>query len=373
MTDSLLKRFLRALWTERSRVIFAGVGALMVWFLLGQKVNTSQVIPVEVRVISADEDWPRGSGLFIRVPAQLALSDVQPRRLELTVKGAAEKIFRLDQSLHGTYPVPVNFLGDQEQVTKQLKVDDVFTFGQVKSLGNLKVEAPVTISLTLTRRTVENLTLSKANLSFIEPDLGQDVRADFEPTMIRVWGPADQARLLRESPDLFQLTSINRDGFQHAELGKLMVPTRLAVFDPQGGRLERMSVESRLIRITLTPKRRFRQLVFEGLEVMHLVPRKAWPAGVDRERPLNLHPDTVKITLEVPEEYFSRGGDSAAVKNGLNVFVDLGEMPFDAEADNLSVHVNGYPEGATVKVEPEVIDVIWNIVEAPESNGESNP
>ena len=371
MTEPIARRLVSALWTERGRLLFSGLGALLLWFLLGQKVDKSEDIPVEVRCISAEQDWPQGSGLFIRLPPKLALSDVQPGSLELKVRGTAEEIARLDHSLRGTYQVPAGFLGEKDQATKTLTVDrTTFHFGQLK-VSNLLLDSEE-IALTLTKRHVENLTLNAANLSFNPPELGQGLQIDFEPTMIQISGPADQTRRVRENAALFQLTSINPEGFDAALRGRLKVSARLGAFDQAGRLLERMAVEDRMITITFTKKRRFRRVVLDDLEVIPMIPESALPEKVLRDRPLSLQPKTVKVTLQVPEAYFSAGSDEAALRKQLNVFVDLGEMPFDTAAENLPVHFEGFPEGATVIVEPALIDVTWNIPETPESKDDSN-
>ncbi|MFH0945105.1 MAG: hypothetical protein V2A76_07895 [Planctomycetota bacterium] len=369
----MIRRLAAGIWKERGRVLTSGVGALLLWFLLGQKVETTEQITVGVRCISAEEDWPSGNGLFIRIPSGLALSDVQPRILDLEVKGTREELGRLDRSLKGTFEVPAGFLRNEERATREYVVKDEFHFGRLLSLPSVTIESLDKITLTLARRYVNNLTLSAANLTFTEPGMGQDVRVDFEPSMVRVSGPGEQARRIIENPELFKLASIDQVAFEAATRGKLRVPARLGLFEGHRGQLERMVAEDQPIKITITVTQRFRTVVFPDVEVVPLIPADAWPAGVNRERPLSLHPDAVLVTLQVPEECFSGGSSESDLLKQLNLFVDLLEMPFDTAAENLRVHFEGLPEGARVKIEPPLIDVIWNIPEpnVPEPKEES--
>lgn len=361
MTEPLIRRFVAGIWKERSRVFFSGLGALLLWFLLGQKVADHDTIAVGVRCISAEEDYPPGSGLFIRIPKGIAVSDVEPRTLDLRVTGTREDLVRLDRSLKGTFEVPAGFLRGSEQVTRELSVRERFHFGRFLSLPSLSLDSEAKIQLSLARRHNINVALSEENLVFTEPGLGQGVEIEFEPTMIQVSGPGEQARLVAENPGLFKLASINRVAFDSATRGKLQVRASRGLFRGAEGELERLAAEDQLIRITITVTESFRTVTFQDLEVISLVPASAWPAGVNRERPLSLNPDAVKVIIDVPEQYFAGGVGEEDLLKHLNLFVDLGEMPFDTAAENLPVHVEGLPLGAKARVEPPKVDVIWNI------------
>src|SRR5690606_10574780 len=109
------------------------------------------------------------------------------------------------------------------------------------------------------------------------------------------------------------------------------------------------------------------ELAFDSVEVTALVPRTAKRDGIRRENPLGLQPETVRVEVTVPKDGFSSRDEARAqVLRDLNLFVDLGDMPFNTLASHLKVRAEGLPEGSTVKITPEEIDVHWNEAETPE-------
>lgn len=378
--NPLMSGFLGSLWNERMRLVASGLGALLLWFLIGQQVETTDTIALEVRCIGASDPMPVGNGLFIRIPREMAFSAVSPTTIELDVTGTREDLARMEGALLGTYLVPSDFLGGQKLETRELSVgtDGPFQFPRLRSLRTVQVSAEQSIHLTLARRHAEHLNLGAANLLFADESMAKDLDIVFEPALVQISGPSDRATLLRSNPGLFRLVEIDAERFELALRGNLVVHTRGAQFVDPEQRLQTLTVDDQLIKIKFT-RNRFRTVVLKDIEVVPHIPRNAWrDENMDRVDPVTLAPDTVEVTLTIPEDAFSAGLDEAQLGKQVRLFVDLIEMPFDSAAGKLPVHVEGLPAGTTIvidgkKIGEMVIDVEWNTPEAPaESNNEGS-
>lgn len=356
------------LWGDRMRFLAAGGIALLLWILLGEKVDDEEKFNLDVRTLSGDAQ-PLGSGLFIRIPESLAFSDVMPGDVDIELRGPAAELSRLEGTLRGFLDVSPDVLGDRQSETREVRVRGDFKFPQLDSLRVSIVNEP-TIALTLSRRSPGTITLGKANLSFEPASLGDGIDVEFKPSLLTASGPHGQIQSLKADASQFRLTTI---GPRELELGladKLFVRARHGTFDNESLNrvdfLEREDIAGEdLVLIKFSKRQELIHLKFEGVEVTPLVPRAAQRDGIRKEKPLGFDPAMVDIEVTIPKDANGQRDElRAQVARDMNVFVDLGDMPFTSLAGHLRVRVEGLPAGAKVKVTPEVIDVHWNEAEA---------
>lgn len=341
----------------------------MLWYLLDKKVEKDQTFSLAVQTVGEGDRWPAGSGLFLRIPNALAFSSVRPSQVDVHVEGTAEHLARLEGTLRGLCDIPLDFLGGEDERSRDLVVDEVFKFPARESLPGLRIESPGTITLTLSRRMEFMLSLDAGNLEFEDAKLAESVDVRFTPSSVRVSGPVRSSLLLQSKPQLFKLARIDAKSFDAALRGSCSARTRHASFIEDGGLLKNLQVENDLVEITFERRQRFREVVLEGVEVMPLIPAEARPDGLDADSPLSIDPPAVTVRLRVPESYFDAEHAESSIRRELDVYVDLGDMPFSVHADKLEPRVHGLPEGASCVVEPALIDVVWNILDVDAAGG----
>ncbi len=366
MTGGWITRLFVGLWTDRLRFLAAGGIALLLWFLLGEKVNHKDSIPLEVRILAEDEAMA-GDGLFIRVPGNLAFTDVDPTSVDLELSGPRAEMSRLEGALNGYFEVPSDFIGEQKADRRVLRVKGDFRFPQLESSRVDIVNQPE-IVIGLARREVGSITLRADNLEFQPPTLGEGIEVSFDPSILQLSGPQAQIQKLKVSPELFRLATIGRHELEIGLRGGLTVRPRQGKFLSETlHRLDFALPGADLVRITLRRASEPYVLTFDSVEVTPLVPKGAWREGIRKEDPLGLEPETVRAEVRVPKTAFpTREEARAHVERELNLFVDLGDMPFTTLAQWLKVRAEGLPEGATISVSPDVIDVHWNEAETTE-------
>lgn len=364
-------RLARTVRDDAGRFFGAGFIALVLWFLLGEKVRQEEQLVLEVRVLQRGET-AQGSGLFVRLPPGLALADVSPRRVELRIAGPAEDLARLEGTVRGYFDVPSDFTGGSERVTREVGVAEDFQFPRLKSLAIDILESP-RLLLTVARRATGSLVLSRENLRFTSPDIAKEVEVEFEPSAIRITGPMDLVRLVRDRPSMFMLAEIDGVAAARAMASGFVVPAGQGTFLGEDGPIDALEVvdPDLRVRIRFIKRPKTFEVVLEDVEVAPLVPPSARRTDVREEDPITLSHDRVTVRVIVPADKFADEKEAKQrLRRDLNLFVDLGEMPFGTNAMKLRVHYEGLPEGSKIEIDPPEIDVIWNPKE-PQSGAES--
>ncbi len=352
------------------------LGAVMLWYLLDKKVVKEQVFTLDVDHVAEGDVWPQVPGLYLRIPNGLAYQSVKPDRVDVLVEGTAEHLARLEDTLRGQFDVPEDFLGGEPFCTKDLVVDQAFSFPAREAMPGLRIVSPGTITLTLSRRMEFMLSLDASNLEFEDAKMAESVDVRFSPSSVRVYGPVRGIDLLQSRPDLFKLAQIDARNFENALRSGLSARARHRRFLEDNDALKNLEVVNDTITITFERREKFIERVLENVEVMHLIPAEARPEGLDPDSPLSIDPPAVTLRLKVPESYFAADRTEASLRRDLDVYVDLGDMPSSVHAARLEPRVHGLPAGASCVVEPALIDVVWNIPDvdteggAPESDSQ---
>lgn len=282
------------------------------------------------------------------------------------MKGPRADLSRLDPTFRGFLDIAPDELGERQAATREIRVKD-FKFPQLDSL-RIDIVNEETLSLGIARRSTGSLTLGVTNLTFDPPTLADGIDAEYRPSILQVSGPHDQIVTLKSDPSLFQLATVGRRELELGLAGKLFLRVQQGMFTNDS--LHRLGFPERddnLIQVTLTKREETLQLTLDDVEVTPLVPRAAQREGIRQEKPLSFDPATVSVEVTVPKAAFgSRDEARMQLLRDLNVFVDLGDMPFTTLAGRLPVRVEGLPPGSTAKVVPERIDVHWNEAAPPE-------
>lgn len=373
--EKFVKKISSRLWEDRKRVASAGLAAVVLWLLLGEKVQDELSKELEIQVIESGA-IPLGEGLFIQVPDNLALSAVTPQTAVLEMEGPRDEIARLEGLMRGFYEVSRDFTGGRQRRSVQVDVAERFDFPQLRSLGVTIKNDPV-IELALAQRAYHNVSLTKQNLVFDDASIAEGLAVNFSPSLVRVSGPIDRVQLLVQDPGLFALTRIDADAYRDALDGALTVRTRNGSFGDGEGNLQRLTVTdpNELIRISFQKAREYWTVTLEDVEVLHLVPARANREDVRDENPLTFVPDAVSVAVTVPRDlYPSEEAAREELRKALNLFVDLGDMLFGSDAAKLIVRNEGLPPDCDVVITPPEIDVNWNpresVAEELESDGE---
>ncbi len=365
------RRFFVALARDRGRVVWAGIGAMVLWYLLGQEVLDSDDFSLPIHAVGPLDREPEGDALILRVPKDLAFVGAEPASVYLTVKGTHEDVAQLEGHLRGSFDVPADFCGVDSQRTKQIDVTRSFLFPRLKSISGLDFAVPAEVALTFARRAERAVTLSKDNLEFDPASMRAEVDVEFEPAFVSVSGPADEVTRLEHEPGRLKLATVSKDFVTAATAAKRALRADIAWLI--GGDAKTDIVRSGLVvnggramQVSFRRRRADKVVELENVEISALIPPAAWREGANRADPVRLKEKSAKVTLSLPESLFTTefGGDDAQLRRQLSLFVNLRDLVSPKVTDRLKVRVEGLPEGATiVSISPDAVDVEWNIAE----------
>lgn len=354
-----LRRFLVGIYRDRARVFLALIAAVMLWYIIGEKVETEGEFTMAI-VAVPKIDASAVDMLFLKVPDSLVLERTDPSFVKVAFRGTKEDLDRFDKR-NGVWEIPPDFCGGADRTRKQVNVGDVFQFSGIRSLRSLRILGQPSFEISLARRAETDVTLSLANLE-VDPGLipeDADLECRFLPSTIRVSGAIDVIRALDENAARLKV-HVDTGRFQLALRDVLTVHGNEFALDASTDNSQRVVVEDvGDIRIQLVRKQQFRTVKLESVPVNWLIPKAAWREGADLKNPLKLSAETVSLEIQLPIEEAQSATLEADLRARLNVFVNLLEMPFTVEADKLPVHVEGLAKGALVTPIPARIDVEW--------------
>lgn len=365
-----------SLWSDRGRVLAAALIGAMIWYLLGQKVEDTFTFYLPVRAVSGSEEMPQGQFVVIRVPTELAFCEVHPEQVPLVLRGTRQDLAEAREgNLRGVYVVPPDFCGNEKRKTRDIFGARDLQFAKLKTLPSVRIDQIANIELTIGERRWSNVKLEMQNLEF-EPGINREgVEVEFEPTLMVVSGPYDEVGLFEQDRSRLKLPQIDRATFDAAFALEQSIPASRAYFSAAGPGMPPLrgltvTEPDRMIQIRFRRQRLFVERQFDNVEISQLIPKSARREDVDPARPVDLEFDSVSVKVRVPEDYFAKGRTEAELRRELNVFVDLGEMPFERDAQRLKIRHEGLPEGATATVEPADVDAKWRRLA--EHNGTGN-
>jgi len=365
-TGKGLPQFFDGLWKDRTRFLAAGGIAILLWFLLGEKVTNRLPIPLDVTVLAAGEA-PVGSGLFIRLPESLAFSAVDPASVTVSLEGPRADLAAVRPLLQGFYDVPLDFLAGKQSESNPVNIDGDL-FPQLDSL-RLEVVHATPLVLSVAKRDAGRISLGAGNIEFDPPTLAENMDVVFEPSSLSVTGPQAPIQRLREDPSLFKLATIARSDLAQGERGELSFRAAQGSFEEEA--LARLRFVdgggSDVIKVRLKRRREMVIVSLTDVEVVPFVPSSAKRDNIRMENPLTLEPATIDVKVTLPKEgYADKDEAKAAVGRALNLFVDLGDMAFTELAGRLPIRIEGLPDGATIEFSVDVIDVTWNEIDTVE-------
>ncbi len=393
-----LKRTVVAIGSDWVRVLVSGVAAVVLWFVLSDKI--AEVVVVELTVQERDEAIPQseqGAGLYIVVPTELAFVGTEPKNVKVTIRGPREEVAKAKEQLKATYRVEPDFTGENVDATRSINVKQEFDWSELRAHRGVEVESTSSLALTIVRRTDYRLTLGKQNLVFnVDPTLTLDGLGEadgttppiddfdvyFVPSDLKVTGTVDDVNLLRANPSLFTLTEISAEAASLAFAKRLVVVAGGGMFKLPAGAIEREDEKRKLTLRVTNPSQdvsviferrvRLRSFVLEQMPVGAMIPLGVRRTDVNELRPVSIEDERVTVTVTVSESLVKDDFESA-VRQNLNLFVDVGDIPPGIDAKKLVIRCEGAPLGAIVEVSPKETDVNWNVKEAPATGGESPP
>jgi hypothetical protein len=358
--------FVVGLWKDRGRALTALISALVLWFLLGGQVERTDKIFLVVRVLAQSDTTTVTDGLTVRIPDVYAVEDFEPRSIDLELKGTTEDLSRVDGGLAGVYMAPDDLLGKETRREVTLDVARDFKFARLKALPNISIEGRPFVQLRVTKRERVDVALTRDNLVFKEGVLASDMKVEFTPSILPVSGPdADIARI-RDDPRSLKIgPEIDERLLQSFMSEPQVLPSNsVVVRDAVGGshRPPALRVNNGdPVRVQFKRERSFREVAFKDVRVFAFIPPGAARDGVDPEHAVSLTPESVDLTLRVPDDEWVKFGDSAALRKGLFVFVNVADMQQNMAGQKLRVRLDGLPKGAESTIDPPEIDVVWNI------------
>ncbi len=379
-----IHRFFMGIARDKSRVFGSGIAALVLWYLIGQKVLETRDFNLPIHAVGPLDREPEGDGLIVRVPQHLAFVVAAPPSVTVSVTGPAEDLARLESRLRGSFDVPPEFCGTDSERTVRFDVTRAFSFPRMNSIPSLDFAKPVDVELTCARRAERAVTLNKDNLEFDPASTRADVDVEFEPAFVSVSGPADEVTRLEKEPSRLKLATVNKEFVTAASSGKRGLPVDIAwLVGSNGiigagasggpgsatrtgevGRTGLVVNGGKPVQVTFHRRRVEHTVVLDNVEIAPLIPAAAWREGANRADPVHLKEKTARVTLRLPESDFTNefGGDDMQVRRQLALFVNLRDLVPPKVADRLKVRDEGLPEGATiVSIVPDTVDVEWNL------------
>jgi hypothetical protein len=358
VTDPSPVRILaRRISRDGIRILLSLLGAYLLWYFIGRKVETEEGVFVTISAQALDDSVR--PGLVIRVPPGLVVEEYAPRRLNLDVRATKEEIDRLKSGFIGIWNLPPDFCGTKQRVTRQVDVGTVFTIAGERSLASMLTGA-VPFEVTVAQRETYRIPLSRDTVVVEGATLPADASWEFQPSSVEISGARDVIGRIRGGGARIRI-EMSREEFNQA----LQAPQRIggrsfSVVEANGA--PRGSVvfnEPRFVEMKLGRVAAQRAVLLDEVEVNYLIPTKAWREGVDRENPVRLSPERITAEIAVPSDYVAVGELSDDLRAKLRLHVDLLDMPASVEAAPLPVRVVGLPPGITVKLIPERVDVEW--------------
>jgi hypothetical protein len=348
---------LRQMRQDMGRLFLSFLAAVALWYFIGRKVETEELFPVRVIVVSHAEE-ARQAGLVVRVPPQLVFQDLSPQQLVLRVRGKGEEIDRLRKELTGVWNVPVDFCGNEDSARKTIDVGSTFTFDRFRSLRSLRLLEAASLTLELRRRASARLVLGPDKVEIAGEDLPPDIAWTISPSSVEVSGAKDLIERVAAVGARLRVTLSRVETTEALKGLPLKFSAENCTVVENGetrGRVKFESPTSLELRITRTTPSRVVRL--ENVPIGWLNVKNVLREGIDPAEPVRTTPTSIWAEITLP-------GDSPAPVNleeelraKLNLFVDLREMPQGVEAKSLPLRVEGLPSGAAVSLELDRVDV----------------
>lgn len=357
--------FATGLWHDKGRALTALVSAIVLWFLLGGQVERTEKVFLVVRVLAQSDTTTVADGLTVRIPDVYAVEEFEPKSIDLELKGTSEDLSRVDGGLSGVYMAPDDLLGKETRREVTLDVARDFKFARLKALPNIAIEGRPFVQLRVTKRERVDVALTADNLEFAPASIGAGVKVEFTPSILPVSGPdADIARI-RDDPKRLKVgPTIDERLLQSFTADAQTLPSNSVAVLGADGKLHRPPLlrvnNGDPVRVQFKRERAFRDVAFKDVRVFAFIPPGSEREGVDPERAVSLTPESVDLTLRVPDEWF-KSGDNAALRKGLFVFVNVADMQPNMAGQKLRARLDGLPKGAEYTIDPPEIDVVWNI------------
>ncbi|MBL8769029.1 MAG: hypothetical protein JNL94_16780 [Planctomycetes bacterium] len=357
--------FAVGLWRDKGRALTALVSAFVLWFLLGGQVERTEKVFMVVRVLAQSDTTTVADGLTVRIPDRYAVEDFEPKSIDLELKGTNEDLSRVDGGLSGVYMAPDDLLGTESRREVTLDVARDVKFARLKALPNISIEGRPFVQLRVTKRERVDVALTRDNLSFKPASLGAGVKVEFFPSILPVSGPEADIARIREDPRRLKIgPEIDERLLQSFTADAQTLPSNSVGVIDAAGDLHRPPLlrvnDGDPVRVQLKRERAFREVSFKDVRVFGFIPPGLAREGVDPERAVSLTPESVDLSLRVPDEWF-KSGDNAALRKGLFVFVNVADMQQNMAGQKLRVRLDGLPKGAEYTIDPPEIDVVWNI------------
>jgi hypothetical protein len=353
-----LQRGVSFVWDDRRRVLLAGFAAIVLWFLIGGKVERDKPLRLDVAVVPAGRA-PVNAALNIMMPDELALVSVEPKQVSVKVRSTDENLNRIDSgSLLGQLEIPKNYCDNERRTTVEtVDVLNRFEFEEVPGVVLESVDPP-TLVLEVAQRNTGRVYLDASNLTFEPPTLADGLDVRFEPNSFDISGPYSTVDRVTENHGLLQITA----PLGASDVLKLKENPRSfpagAVFLLDRGQVKRGLVRvegTEWITVSLSERAQLREQTFSDVPVEAYVPERARRPG----QTVVLDPKTVTVRFQVTEKFALEGRQPAELLQSLQLFVNVGTLQRDAGL--LPVVALGIDEEVVKEVEivPSEIDVTW--------------
>lgn len=364
--DSAFARLVRELTSDYSRVIVALFAAYILWFFIGRKIEKDDEFDLTIEVVGPEQSAP-ARGLIIRVPSQLIVESVSPRTVNIKILGTKEDLDRLRSQVFGTWTVPTDFLGGEPRTKRVIDIGKTFSFTGFRSLTSLRVEEGEMITVTVAQRGTTKVVLTPETVKLDGQDIPEDAVFSFRPSSVNVSGAIDAIERIRTARAKLVI-SLTKSELQLALREPFSVAGAALQLSDDSQAMTRVTFsDPRTVDLRLERKLPPRIIRLENVPVGWLNVKSVWREGVDPEDPVAIAKPTMWVEVSVPNDYATVGPIEDELRQRLNLFVDMREMPFAVEAQQLPVHFEGLPLGSTIKLESERIDVEWRRKEPPKT------
>ena len=355
-----------SLWVDRGRAFAALVSAVILWYLIGQRlVVPSDPISLRILDVRPGEETQAG-GLYLTLPDNLVLMSVSPEVVQLRVSGSKVEIDTINAesaSFRGFYELPRDVCGPDDERTVAVQVTESFEFPSIEARPDLRFVDRPEISVTVARRESVEVELEPRHLAAEGVDL-EGVQVTFSRATVVVGGPKALIDRIIADDGLLRSDALVNIRLADATAPKTVALGGLHIVDDAGvtGR-GLLVIDDGRVEVTIQKERVYRDVALTQLEVLALIPSRSRRENVDWEAPLKIDPPALDVALRVPEEYFSKGLTEADLRRDVMLYVNLGDREASIDAGVLSVRRLGVPENAAIKLSHDQVDVEWQFLD----------
>ncbi len=349
---------LRSLRMDLPRIGSALFAALVLWFFIGQKVETTVKVRVRVDAANGEAVVPAQT-LLLRAPESLVIEKFEPKEFDIELRGRREDVDRLRAQLSGVCDLAADFCGNFVRASRQLDVGSTFRFTGFRSMTSLRLAANYSIDVTVAKRGSSRVVLKPESIEVIGEGLAADASWTIAPSSVTLSGAQDVIERLTSGSAKLRVR-LTRAEVAEALRAPFRFGSSLAEVADASGVIGHADFENPTqldLRVTRTVPQRAVRL--ENVPIGWLNVKTAWREGVDRQDPVHISPETMWVELSVPVDFATTATPEDELRKRINLFVDMREMQFSVEAAPLPIHVEGLPAGATYKLEHERVDVEW--------------